>query len=344
MITKVEMKFEVRKESVAQLEGFPISEIVVYPCGLEDARVSDDEPMSISSLTEEEVCPTYGHCFSPSLFHGDSPLQASLGLVSVTTKPKETIGSKVCTSVLYPKNKKEIGNGEIFQDFHSIYSVISLSDGVDLTQHPAHDRCVAPTGQTIKQSTVRMQENKHWQQSMIHNSCRPNISEDFLFAIEPTPLPTSGLFQNRKQGGLAIRGEEKVKVSHALTSRPFEELCKLMERTASSRCMLLQQSDDGNTSSAPLMKSLSASAFKTIVSSSKITSRVSAQSFRNKNDVVPDTSTATTCDLTNCTFNEYTEGFENQTEKRMAPMFLAPTITRTCSMDSLPSCGSMASR
>lgn len=50
----------------------------------------------------------------------------------------------------------------------------------------------------------------------------------------------------------------------------YDSLNDLMEQTASTRCLLLQQTNGNNTSSQPLMRSLSESAFKTILSSTKI--------------------------------------------------------------------------
>lgn len=326
MISKIQEKLprNASKDSVIQFEDLPFCEIELDLGTVSDA--SDEKPKSISLSFEVGDFPRLPPYSSLSLYDSESPLDDFLGSVSNTTEPKERIVSDIM--LVCHINKNERRNDEIFHDTHSIHPIVSLGDGTDLEQRP-HDRS-ALTEQTMKQ----MQENDHRQQSMIHDF-RLNLPSD-SFAMKAIKLPAPRPLRNRSQRKETIGGGEKGKGVQSLT-RPFEKLKKLMERTASSRCLLLRQKGRGNTSSALLMRSLSAMAFETIVSSTKITSNVSAVSFGNNNSV-PDTSTTTSSGLT-----KNTEGFENNTEHRMSPTSLFPPLTRNDSMDSLPSCGSLAS-
>ncbi len=103
----------------------------------------------------------------------------------------------------------------------------------------------------------------------------------------------------------------------------FYTLNKLMERTASSRCHLLQQTKESSNSSAPLMRSLSASAFKTIVSSTKITSSTSAKSFRSMTKAP---ATFTTSDFINSSFDNNTDYSQRKPKKLRRISALDPVL------------------
>lgn len=143
----------------------------------------------------------------------------------------------------------------------------------------------------------------------------------------------------------------------------FYTLNKLMERTASSRCLLLQQTKESSKSSAPMMRSLSASAFKTIVSSTTITSSTSAKSFRTTKTAP---ATFTNSDFINSSFDDTDYSQQKPKKPRMisgleADLFgskkSAPRRSEKikCAsttwtkqklkpmMNSLPSCGSLES-
>lgn len=155
----------------------------------------------------------------------------------------------------------------------------------------------------------------------------------------------------------------KTNVQNKKESISFHTLNKLMERTASSRCLLLQQTKESSTSSTPMMRSLSASAFKTIVSSTTITSSTSAKSFRTTNTAPV---TFTNSDFINSSFDDADYSQQKPKKLRMisaleADLFgskkSAPTrsekLKRTSPtgvkqklkpiMNSLPSCGSLES-
>lgn len=190
------------------------------------------------------------------------------------------------------------------------------------------------------------------QQSLMHMS-GPTLPREIFLNVKPTPLMASSVTKKkRRQKGNSNVQSKKEEVS-------FYTLNKLMERTASSRCLLLQQRKTSNESSTSLMKSL----YATIVSSTKITSSTSATSFRNAT-AVSDT-TFTTSDLINSYFDKASEYSQQKAKKRriassidhnLFASKLKPSKTfeelkqtsvtgvkqsATLSMTSLPSCGSL---
>lgn len=194
-------------------------------------------------------------------------------------------------------------------------------------------------------------QNSNWQQQSLMNQAPPSIPKKMI----------SDWSQKKKErqlkGNLDVQSK-KEEIS-------YYTLNKLMERSASSRCLLLQQTKKSNKSSDPLLKSLSASAFKTIVSSTNITTSISASSFRkntNTNTRVSDKFTSSDC--INSTFDGTTAYSEQQPKKpRMISAFdvglfdtnLQPPKARKevkqtrvkpkrgSLANSLPSCGSLES-
>ena len=90
----------------------------------------------------------------------------------------------------------------------------------------------------------------------------------------------------------------------------YDTLTELMEQTASTRCLLLQQTNENNTPSQPLMRSLSESACKTILSSTKIKIKSinSIKSLGNNTEVQD---VRTMSERKNSTFDQIT-GYKNQ--------------------------------
>jgi len=173
--------------------------------------------------------------------------------------------------------------------------------------------------------------------------------------MEPTPvLPSSPKKKKRRQTRNSST-EDRTRETQSLI-QSFDTLNKLMERTASTRCLLLQQTETCNKPTSQLMRSLSASAFKTIVSSTNITSSTSAASFRNST-AVPNT--PANSNPINSSFNETIEDSIQKLKKRRLASNFRPLdfvsnlqrpksssevqqITRG-SLNSLPSCGSLTS-
>lgn len=158
-------------------------------------------------------------------------------------------------------------------------------------------------------------------------------------------------------GGLLAASIESKQKDNILS---YDTLTELMEQTASTRCLLLQQTNENNTSSQPSMRSLSESAFKTILSSTKIKIKSinSIKSLGNTTEVqdVPPIS-----ERKNSTFDQIT-GYKNQQspKKQRAKSMLDTkllTLLRTSEetgdycckagrkakspINSLPSCGSL---
>ena len=139
-----------------------------------------------------------------------------------------------------------------------------------------------------------------------------------------------------------------------------------MERTASSRYIVMQQAEEGVESSAPRMRSLSASAFKTIMCSTKITFSTSTASFR-ESKTGPATSTTTISNLMNSSFHGNNESSGTKAKKRCIISFGGSSLSASTlqsfaaseelkqvstsgtkqtvdsSINCLPSCGSLTS-
>ena len=150
--------------------------------------------------------------------------------------------------------------------------------------------------------------------SRSRNKVSPNKREGYLIHIgednESTFSSDQKKERNQRKENLNVQSKEEAMQS---LMQSYHTLNNLMQRTASSRCLLLQQSKKNNIPSEPLMKSLSTSAFKTIVTANKITSSISATSFR-KITTVPETLNASDC--INSSFDEIIQHSEHQPKKR----------------------------
>jgi len=202
-----------------------------------------------------------------------------------------------------------------------------------------------------KDPDVFVQNNSRQQESWMNRSY-PNLSRN-LFDLEPTPISPQSILKVKRQHKVAQKRKNDIS---------FMTLNGLMERTAKSRCLLLQQTKKHRrTASHPSMRSLSNSAFRTIVSSTKITSSTSARSFR---DIYQDTSLSTS-DRINSTFessgiSQNTRLKKGRSSADIDSSFLVPTrrslmtaeepsaeyrkgIGQIEPLNSLPSCGSLES-
>ena len=158
-----------------------------------------------------------------------------------------------------------------------------------------------------------------------------------------------------KQKDEGLRGTEEP--TEKMVS--YDTLNDLMEQTASTRCLLLQQTNGNTTSSQPLMRSLSESAFKTILSSTKIKIRstTSVKSLINATEV-QDFRSISECK--NSTFGPIAgyKGPKEPKKKRMQsildtslmmPLRTSEETNHSCKaignanspIKSLPSCGSL---
>lgn len=182
---------------------------------------------------------------------------------------------------------------------------------------------------------------------------------------------------NTLQGSLSASPfESKQKDEHwrgtqeAMTSTSKEDIVsyhtlnELMEQTASTRCLLLQQTNENNTSSQPLMRSLSESAFKTILSSTKIKIKAttSVTSLINTTPVISTDvqNFRSISERKNSTFGQIT-GYKNPEEPQKTriqsmldvnlfmPLRPSEETNHSCNtvedtksqINSLPSCGSL---
>jgi len=202
-----------------------------------------------------------------------------------------------------------------------------------------------------KDPDVFVQNNSRQQESWMNRSY-PNLSRN-LFDLEPTPISPQSILKVKRQHKVAQKRKNDIS---------FMTLNGLMERTAKSRCLLLQQTKrHRRTASHPSMRSLSNSAFRTIVSSTKITSSTSARSFR---DIYQDTNLSTS-DRINSSFESsgFGQHARSKTGRSSAGInsgILAPTrrslmtaedpseqyrkdIRQMAPLNSLPSCGSLES-
>uniref|UniRef100_A0A7R9ZU63 Uncharacterized protein n=1 Tax=Pseudo-nitzschia arenysensis TaxID=697910 RepID=A0A7R9ZU63_9STRA len=142
------------------------------------------------------------------------------------------------------------------------------------------------------------------------------------FILETQSDIPKGLVSKNEEKELFPKGNKDVQTKREEIS--FYTLNKLMERTASSRCFLLQQTKESSNSSAPLMRSLSASAFKTIVSSTKITSSTSAKSFRTATKAP---AAFTTSDFVNSSFDNNTDYSQRKPKKLRRISGLDPVLS-----------------
>ena len=208
---------------------------------------------------------------------------------------------------------------------------------------------VLPAG---KDPDVFIQNINYKQQPLMYLSNAEMPKELLSLPVMKSKKEKKGTYQKRNKN-----------IQNKKESISFYTLNKLMERTASSRCLLLQQTKESSKSSTNMMRSLSASAFKTIVSSTTITSSTSAKSFRTTKTVP---ATFTNSDFINSSFDDTDYSQQKAKKPRMisaleADLFglkksassRSEKMKRTYTtgakqklkpvMNSLPSCGSLES-
>lgn len=313
--------------------------------------------MNCDSLPE---CPTTSCSMNDVI---QSPLLAFLRSIQSTIESKgvvsdNNISSSYNLDLLAPSPLPGSRENNAILDARD-YNQSSLSFSLDkmaLVQKPRNRNISNGAPFVGKDPGIFIQNNDCQQQSLKHISGPHPLPREILFNVKPTPLKVSNKTKKKR------RQKRNSNVRSKKEEVSFYALNKLMERTASSRCVLFQQMETSNESSASLMKSLSA----TIVSSTKITSSTSVTSVRNAT-VVADT-TVTTSDSINSSFDEAIELCQQKAKKRRITFSIDHSLfasslkpsknfeelrhtsvsgvdqSTTSSMTtSLPSCGSLAS-
>jgi hypothetical protein len=287
-----------------------------------------------------------------SSIHNDSPLRAFLRSIDSTAQPKGVFSDTKIAPDLFdiassstPHRRHRINGheqernamdpGDVNQSSLSL-SLHNMDLGGNSRNRKESSSRILSSG---KDPDIFIQKTNDQQQALV-GMPSPNLPREILLDVNPTPIIPSGQpKQKRHQKGRINKLRKKEEIS-------YDNLNKLMQVTASSRCLLLEQSKKNNSSSVPLL-----SAFKSIVSSTTITSSTSVASGPKTNE------TFTTSDCINSSFDDPVMYSKQQQKKRRMESAIDLSLfgstlkppgtsrpTATASMNSLPSCGSLASQ
>eukprot|EP00536_Pseudo-nitzschia_multiseries_P010036 jgi/Psemu1/24818/gm1.24818_g len=313
---------------------FPTGESAFYDDS-EDCGFVDDVSACVSSSIEDGDCPKCGLSSDYTSHRCDPLFQRFLATISVSTEQQDMIGSS--TTLIHPGNKLGKEQDGIVQDTHSVYPAIPFDNITDLNKHKQLDG--SSYMRPKRGQGIPIKKIDFGQEYMNRKHCVAEGSDVVSLGLEPNSIPASRSLQSKKKCDKTVDHETtKGRCVHS-SSKSYNKLYELMERTAKSRIVLLKIS-----STVASMRSFPDSVSHTIFSSIKLTLETSAQSLE-RNNAGPDTFDTKTCDMTNSTFEETIDDFGKESKQQYPaqPSFIASTLTRSrsSSMKSLPSCGSL---
>lgn len=314
-------------DSLLYFGDVPVREIAFRRVSIHD--ISDDEPIPIDLSKGERNCPKSGPHSPSSIFDVDSPLQDDLFSVSDTVPSRHERTGTDNTSV-YFSDENERMDDETIPSFYSICTTLNLDDG---SADPSV-MCAQIGEGSIKSMSPEVDFG--WQERSVVSDVSSIVGTPSPNTQESHQLSNPQSSPKRRRNLKKRRTNKRTKGKGAKSSaREFEKLHKLMIRTASSRCLLLQQSELCISSSPQHVESLKLSVFKSIISSTKLRTNTPNDSSRSNNDVL-NISTSTSSGLPNCV----TGGSVEQSQEKPKTY---TECTRSQTITSLPSCGSLVS-
>ena len=211
-------------------------------------------PITRDMIAENEVGQRQMNC-SSSLYpddpmdssstHYDSPLRAFLHSIRSSTEPKGIVENSISSFDLqlpaptpFPGSRNKISVHEEDRNAANLeddnQSTLSFMRG-----NSNHRNTLSEVLSAGNESTVFIQENCNQRQSLMHIS-RNTLQKEFLLNVSPAPVMTSRQTPKRRQKKEHLNVQSKKEAKQSLI-RSYYTLNKLMERTARSRCPLLQQ-------------------------------------------------------------------------------------------------------